>query len=257
MPATQPDHGFDPLSRLRAMGRPRHPADPVDLLAALNAERPAKGDKPAEELDANAEGFRARAKREEERYRNATDSEYWAAVCFRTAGDLAAFLDAVGVVPVDGRWVHGDELARALGVTYEVPEDGQDAAPPEVDPLAALQALAAPADALSAEAVLAQLQAIGTADPLHGLPYVDDLAADSLMELEAVLAAFRAADTAPGTGRLVTDSPHWFAVCFPLRAHKEAFLSAVGLPPFADKYVDGHHLAAVLHVPLTTTDEGR
>ncbi|WP_440899749.1 hypothetical protein, partial [Actinosynnema sp.] len=116
------------------MGRSQHAVAPVDLLAALNAEpRVAKGDGPEEELDVNAQGFRARAKREEERYRNATDSEYWFAACFRTAADLAAFLDAVGLAPAEGRWVHGDELAAALGVTYEVAEDGQDAAPPEVD----------------------------------------------------------------------------------------------------------------------------
>ncbi|WP_440901641.1 hypothetical protein, partial [Actinosynnema sp.] len=143
------------------------------------------------------------------------------------------------------------------GVTSGVAGAGLAGAPPEVDPLAALQALAASSDSLSTEQVLAQLQATGTADPLDGLPYTDDLAADSLIELEAVLAAFRAADTAPGPARLVTDSPHWYAVCFPLRAHKEAFLTAIGLPPFADKYVDGHHLAAVLHVALPTTDEGR
>ena len=52
------------------------------------------------------EGFRERARREDERFRLATDSEFWVAFCFRQPDDPGKFLRALGVT-AEGRFVPG------------------------------------------------------------------------------------------------------------------------------------------------------
>jgi len=89
------------------------PDDPLaDVPVTGNVETDA-----AAELDALAQGFRQRRDQEEKRFRNATDSEYWFAVCFRTRADKDAFLAAVGAVARLGdKYIDGYALAKQLGL---------------------------------------------------------------------------------------------------------------------------------------------
>lgn len=69
----------------------------------------------ARELVALESAFRERRKREDARFRDVTDSEYWFAVCFRTRADKEKFLAAVGGLRGD-KYLSGYELARRLGI---------------------------------------------------------------------------------------------------------------------------------------------
>lgn len=49
------------------------------------------------------------------------------------------------------------------------------------------------------------------------------------------------------------DSEYWFCVCFQSRAQKEAFLKALGLQVYGDKYLDGARVAHKFGVVLPAT----
>lgn len=72
----------------------------------------------AAELAALDSAFVQRRKREDDRFRDATDSEFWVAVCFRSRADKEAFLAAVAKGhPLSGdKYVSGYELAERLGI---------------------------------------------------------------------------------------------------------------------------------------------
>lgn len=70
----------------------------------------------AAELDAVQDAFRARAKDEGERFRLATDSEYWAAICFQTREQKEAFLAALGVLVHGDKYLDGQVVADKLGI---------------------------------------------------------------------------------------------------------------------------------------------
>lgn len=67
------------------------------------------------ELDALAEGFRSRRDQEVLRFKDATDSAYWFAVCFRTRADKEAFLQSIGATRLGDKYLDGHQLARVLG----------------------------------------------------------------------------------------------------------------------------------------------
>ena len=70
----------------------------------------------AAELDALAKGFRGRRDAEAKRFEQATDSEYWFAVCFRTRADKDAFLTAIKATRLGDKYIDGHALARLLDV---------------------------------------------------------------------------------------------------------------------------------------------
>ncbi len=72
----------------------------------------------AADLDAVQSGFRARAADESRRFALATDSEFWAALCFQTREQRDAFLAAIGAfdLVIDARYIDGCELAKRMGV---------------------------------------------------------------------------------------------------------------------------------------------
>jgi hypothetical protein len=93
--ASPPDPNADLLAQFKATAAIGGPTSQADLLAQRNAEPepdPLRdvdytGDlatDAATELDALAIGFRERTKREDERFRLATDSEFWFVLCFRS-----------------------------------------------------------------------------------------------------------------------------------------------------------------------------
>lgn len=80
------------------------------------------------ELDALSKGFRERKGNEDARFRDATDSEYWFAVCFRSRAHKDAFLAAVrkaklGSGRLQGdKYLDGHQLAKLLGIEIEPPD---------------------------------------------------------------------------------------------------------------------------------------
>jgi hypothetical protein len=211
------------------------------LAARKGGAKPAPTSKPEstpEDLDAKErerrEGFRARAKREAERFELATDTEYWVALCFREAHHPAAFCEAVGVQADENRYVSGHALRAALG---------------ELPPRSARDR----AKALLAARKLDQdtagmMSRTPRPDPLADVTYTGDLATDAAAEFDALLTALTAPpDPSPA---YLLDSPHWIAVHWPSRDDKEAFLGDTGWDVLGDKYLDGHQAARILHIEM-------
>jgi hypothetical protein len=217
-------------------------SDAARRLLLRQPEPPAASPAPAPVLpaaDGHAKGrtetFADRARREAERYRLATDSEYWLCLCFRQPGDPAAFAAALGLTP-DRRRVKGPDLEAA---TAKVQADQSHAARRR-------RMLAA--RATRGTDITAQLTARPLDDPLAPVPVTSDIQADSEAELAALLAALTASpDPAPVH---VLDSPHWLAAYWPSRAAKDAWLTSTGLDALGDKYLDGNSAASILRVEL-------
>ena len=165
-------------------------------------------------------GFRERTARETERFRLATDSEYWAALCFRRAAGAAAFAAALGLNP--GSYVPGQLLEEA-----------------------AARAGHGTAAHATRHNVVRQIPGRPAPDPLAGLPCTGDLAADAAAELAALLAALTAPARRPAD---VLDSPHHLIAWWPTRAAKNAWLASTGLDALGDKYLDGDTVAVVLGI---------
>ena len=90
--------------------RPMSGAKPLD-----RADIPTPADAaPVEAVDPQHQGFRDRAKREDERFLLATDTEFWLAFCFRKAGQPARFAERFGL-QLSGRYLPGPDLAAAVG----------------------------------------------------------------------------------------------------------------------------------------------
>lgn len=70
----------------------------------------------ASELDALSAAMRERRTIERERYRQATDSEYWVALCFRSRKHKEAFIAGAGAARLGDKYVDGHAFARSLGI---------------------------------------------------------------------------------------------------------------------------------------------
>lgn len=70
----------------------------------------------AADLDAVQAGFRKRAKDEGKRFALATDTEYWACLCFQTREQKEAFLAALNLLSLGDKYLDGQEVAKVLGV---------------------------------------------------------------------------------------------------------------------------------------------
>jgi len=68
------------------------------------------------ELDAVKQGFRERAKTENERFQNVVDSAYWFAVCFRTREQKERFLQEMKWLEFGDTYLSGDEVAKKMKV---------------------------------------------------------------------------------------------------------------------------------------------
>ncbi|WP_245617247.1 hypothetical protein [Amycolatopsis taiwanensis] len=124
-----PDSNDDVMAQLAGSAAPMGGSN-EDLLAQLNqepepdplAEVDYTGDLPEDsrrELTALQQGFRDRAKREAERFRLATDSEYWIAVCFKSREDKERFLRNAGLLAIGDKYMDGYAVARVLGVPMD------------------------------------------------------------------------------------------------------------------------------------------
>lgn len=68
------------------------------------------------EFTALEQGYRDRAKAEFDRFKRATDSEYWVAVCFTTREEKEAFLQRSGLADLGDKYLDGHDVAHHLGV---------------------------------------------------------------------------------------------------------------------------------------------
>lgn len=68
----------------------------------------------ADEAAALTAAFRSRTQQENDRFRRATDSEYWIAVCFTSRDDKEAFLTEFGLTDLGDKYLDGTKLAERL-----------------------------------------------------------------------------------------------------------------------------------------------
>lgn len=68
----------------------------------------------AAELTALEEGYRARAKAEANRFRQATDSEFWVALVFADREEKEAFLEQFNLTDLGDKYLVGRKVARRL-----------------------------------------------------------------------------------------------------------------------------------------------
>jgi hypothetical protein len=98
--------------------------DPSDLLAGPREPLPdplagvAQTDDlaadAAEELTALQAAYRERAKNEAGRFKAATDSEFWVAVCFKTREDKETFLQEQGLAQLGDKYLDGYKVGKIL-----------------------------------------------------------------------------------------------------------------------------------------------
>jgi hypothetical protein len=68
------------------------------------------------DLTAVQEGFRKRAKDEGRRFELATDTEYFACLCFQTREQKEIFLKAMNLLQFGDKYLDGQKVAKELGV---------------------------------------------------------------------------------------------------------------------------------------------
>lgn len=95
----------------------------------------------------------------------------------------------------------------------------------------------------------------------ENISYVDmpeitgDAEVDSKADLDAVQQGFRdAIKREDKRFELATDSEYWTCLCFQSREQSEAFLKALDLLQYGDKYIDGRILAEKLGIELPDTE---
>jgi len=87
----------------------KSPLDEIPLKG--NVEIDAK-----EELNAIQQGFADRRKQESDRFRLATDSEYWACICFSSREQKEHFLKALDLIGIGDKYLDGYKVAKKFGV---------------------------------------------------------------------------------------------------------------------------------------------
>ena len=96
-----------------AGGRSAVADDPIGELDYANITNEEATSK---EISATLLAFKARAKKEQERFAIATDSEYWVGVCFQTRAQKEAFLAGVNLLQHGDKYIDGELLAKRMGV---------------------------------------------------------------------------------------------------------------------------------------------
>ena len=90
------------------------PQEPVaDPLANTEYTGDLAEDAAAELTDLEA-AYRGRAKNESKRFKNATDSEYWVAFCFRDRASKEKFLRDYGLIDLGDKYIDGHRAGRIL-----------------------------------------------------------------------------------------------------------------------------------------------
>lgn len=150
-----------------------------------------------------------RLEQEAKRYKDATDSETWSCLCFRSEGDLEAFYAKVDVPR--RRFITGAELRDATEKFK--PETKRRGFPRK------------------------PISTVPTPDPLKGVDYSKSLEETCIAEAMALLEAFKAVER-PEPCKEATDSDIWVCVVFDNREDAESYLDDMNLRKHGDKYID-------------------
>lgn len=89
-----------------------------DPLGEVEYTGNAETDSLAEMSELN-KGFRERRKNEQKRFTDATDSEYWCALCFQTREQKEEFLQKLNLAPLGDKYIDGMKAAGVLGIEIE------------------------------------------------------------------------------------------------------------------------------------------
>lgn len=71
----------------------------------------------AEEVSELLQGFRNRERNEQQRFEDATDTEYWVALCFQTREQKEQFLHAIGWYELGDKFIDGMAAAEKANIT--------------------------------------------------------------------------------------------------------------------------------------------
>lgn len=153
-----------------------------------------------------------RVKQEQERYKLATDSEFWSCLCFKTAKDMKDFIAKTGLP--DRRYVKGEELREAT------------------EPFKPKKRLRAFGRKPMSTAILP--------DPLESVDYSTlggRFEQESAAEAMAIFDAFNSLEKQSKYAE-ATDSHFWICVVFDSRDDAERYLDDMNLRKHGDKYID-------------------
>lgn len=115
---TGPRRGGNTSRSSRGLGRrPKYTLEP-DPLKAVEYTGDLQKDA-ATEISALEQGYRDRAKEEAARFKRATDSEYWVAVCFDSREEKDRFLQRAGLADIGDKYLDGREVANRLSVDLD------------------------------------------------------------------------------------------------------------------------------------------
>ena len=95
-------------------GRRKHTPEPDPLKDVAYTDNLAEDT--AAEFTALEQGYRNRAKAESDRFKRATDSEFWVAVCFTTREEKERFLHAAGLTDLGDKYLDGQTVADRLNI---------------------------------------------------------------------------------------------------------------------------------------------
>ena len=106
--------GLDTLDRLSAEDAPTYTQKPVET---GDLEKDSEN-----ELNEVLAGFKARARAEDDRFKLATDSEYWVCICLQSRSQVEAFIQALGIGKGDEKYLDGLKVAKKLGLSQQIPD---------------------------------------------------------------------------------------------------------------------------------------
>ena len=153
-----------------------------------------------------------RVKQEQERYKLATDSEFWSCLCFKTEKDMQSFIAKTGLP--DRRYVKGEELRKAT------------------EPYKPTKRLRAFGRKPMSTTMLP--------DPLESVDYSKcggRFEQESAAEAMAIFDAFNSLEKQKQYTE-ATDSHFWICVVFDSRDDAEKYLDDMNLRKHGDKYID-------------------
>ena len=93
----------------------REKTDTPDPLAEVDyAKCNGVGEESKAEVSALLTAFKARQKQEQKRFQDATDSEYWFVVCFRSREEKETFLKKFDLATLGDKYLDGSKVEKAL-----------------------------------------------------------------------------------------------------------------------------------------------
>lgn len=153
-------------------------------------------------------GYRQRAKQETDRFKLATDADFWFSVCFKTKKDEEEFRKKLKLE--EKRYFSGVEFAEK---TKHL-ENTKKGFPAKIGSHPAKK------------------------DPLASVDYTENLETDCFLEAAALLEAFRSVKPKEEY-KDATDSAYWIAVYFKSQTDKDKYLEDHCLLKYGDKYING------------------